>query len=215
MSLHYSACRFLLGGFVGALSGWEVRGREHVPLTGAVIVASNHISFWDPPLVGSAAVRELNFLAKEELFRTPVLGPLIRTFNAIPIRRGVADLSGLTRAMDVLRAGRALIMFPEGTRARDGELHEPRPGVGMLAVATDARVVPVYISGSNQPGKWLFRRGKVRVWFGPPRTWRELAGPDAELEPGRALYRSVGAGVMREIAALKASQLNSATRGAA
>src|SRR5262249_60386032 len=72
VSLHYSASRFLLGGLVGALSGWEVRGRENVPKTGGVIVASNHISFWDPPLVGTAAVRELPFLAKEALFRTPV-----------------------------------------------------------------------------------------------------------------------------------------------
>jgi 1-acyl-sn-glycerol-3-phosphate acyltransferase len=180
-----------------------------------VIVASNHISFWDPPLVGTAAVRELHFLAKGELFETPVLGPLIRAYNALPIRRGVADLRGLTKAMDVLRAGRALIVFPEGTRARDGELHDARPGVGMLAVATDARVVPVYISGSNQPRKWLFRLGRLRVWFGPPRTWRELAGPDAELEPGRTLYQSVSTGIMREIAALKASQSSSATRGAA
>jgi 1-acyl-sn-glycerol-3-phosphate acyltransferase len=180
-----------------------------------VIVAANHISFWDPPLVGTAAVRELSFLAKEELFRTPVLGPLIRSFNAIPIRRGTADKGGLTKAMDVLRAGRALIMFPEGTRARDGELHEARPGIGLLAVATDARIVPVYISGSNQPRKWLFRMGHVRLWFGRPRTWRELAGPDAELEPGRALYHSVSHGVMREIAALRDDQLNSVARGAA
>ena len=215
MSLHYSASRFLLGGLVGALSGWEVRGREHIPLTGGLIVASNHISFWDPPLVCTAVVRELHFLAKEELFRPPVLGSLIRSFNAIPIRRGMADLSGLTKAMDVLRAGRALIMFPEGARGRDGELHAARPGVGMLAVATDARVVPAYISGSNHPAKWLFRLGQVRVWFGSSRTWRELAGPDTELEPGRALYQSVSAGVMREIAALRAGQLKSAARGAA
>ncbi len=215
MSLHYSASRFLLGGIVGALSGWEVRGREHVPPSGGVIVASNHISFWDPPLVGTAAIRELHFLAKEELFRPPIFGSLIRALNAIPIRRGVADLSGLTKAMDVLRAGRALIMFPEGTRVRDGELHAARPGVGMLAVATDARVVPTYIVGSDHPRKWLFRQGRLRVTFGPPRTWRELAGPDADLEPGRTLYQSVGAGVMREIAALKADQLNTASRGTA
>ncbi len=215
MSLHYSACRFLLGGIVGALSGWEVRGREHVPPSGGVIVASNHISFWDPPLVGTAAIRELHFLAKEELFRPPIFGSLIRALNAIPIRRGVADLSGLTKAMDVLRAGRALIMFPEGTRVRDGELHAARPGVGMLAVATDARVVPTYIVGSDHPRKWLFRQGRLRVTFGPPRTWRELAGPDADLEPGRTLYQSVGAGVMREIAALKADQMNTASRGTA
>ena len=205
MSLHYSATRFLLGGLVGALSGWEVRGREHVPKSGAVIVASNHISFWDPPLVGTAAIRELHFLAKGELFQTPILGPLIRTFNAIPIKRGVADLSGLTKAMDVLRAGHALIVFPEGTRNRSGTLHAARPGVGMLAVSTDALVVPTYIVGSNRPGKWMLHLGRLRVAFGPPRSWRELAGPEADLEPGRALYQGVGAGVMREIAALRDS----------
>jgi len=214
MSLHYSASRFLLGGLIGALSGWEVRGRDHVPPEGGLIVASNHISFWDPPLVGTAAMRELHFLAKEELFRVPVLGPLIRSFNAIPIRRGVADLSGLARAMEVLRAGRALLMFPEGTRARDGELKAARPGVGMLAVATDARIVPAYVSGSDQMGKWLFRRVRVRVSFGPVRTWRELAGTEAGLEPGRALYQGVGAGVMREIAALRDGQLKTASSGA-
>src|SRR5262249_49422285 len=142
----------------GALSGWEVRGREHVPGTGAVIVAANHISFWDPLLVGTAAMREQHFLAKGELFDTPILGPLIRAFNAIPIRRGVADLSGLARAMDVLRAGRSLILFPEGTRARGGELRPARPGLGMLAVATDARIVPASIVGSDRPRKWLLHQ---------------------------------------------------------
>ena len=215
MSVHYSASRFLLEGLVAALSGWEVRGREQIPASGGLIVASNHISFWDPPLVGTAAVRELHFLAKEELFRTPLLGPLVRAYNAIPIRRATADVSGLHRAMDVLRAGRALIIFPEGTRARDGEQRAARPGVGMLAVATGAWVVPACISGSDAPRKWMFRQAKLRVWFGAPRTWRELAGSDAELEPGRALYQSVGDGVMREIAVLRAGQMNSVARGAA
>lgn len=215
MSLHYSASRFLLQGLVTVLSGWEVRGREHIPPSGGVIVASNHVSYLDPPLVGTAAVRRLHFLAKEELFRPPVFGPLIRSFGALPIRRGVADLSGMSRAIEVLKAGHALLMFPEGTRSRDGELHAPRPGIGMLAVASDARIVPAFISGSDKASGWLFRRVRLRVWFGPVRTWREMAGPDAELEPGRALYQSVGAGVMREIAALKALQSNPAARGAA
>jgi len=214
VSLHYSASRFLLGGFVGALSGWEVHGREHVPKTGAVIVASNHISFWDPLLVGTAAIREQHFLAKGELFAPP-LGWLIRAYNAIPIRRGMADLSGLAKARDVLRAGRSLILFPEGTRARDGELRQARPGLGVLAVSTDALVVPTSIMGSNRPRKWLFRQTRLRVDFGPAQTWRELAGADAGLEPGRALYESVGAGVMREIGLLRARQLNEAVRGTA
>ena len=102
MSLHYSACRFLFGSVVGALSGWDVQGREHVPPEGGVIVASNHISFWDPPLVGAAAVRELHFLAKEELFRPPVFGPLIRSLKARPepelvLRRGHIGARGAER----------------------------------------------------------------------------------------------------------------------
>ena len=215
MGLLYSATRFLLDGLVRVVSSWEVRGREHIPRTGGLIVASNHISFFDPPLIGIATVRELHVLAKEELFRPPVFGSLIRTFNAIPIRRGVADLSGLSKAMEVLKGGESLIMFPEGSRMRDGELHPARPGVGMLAVGTDARIVPCYISGSDRPGGWITRRSRLRVWFAPARTWQELAGSQAELPPGRALYQSVGDGVMREIAALRAGQLNSASRGAA
>jgi len=199
---------------VGACSGWTVEGREHVPATGGLIVASNHVSFWDPPLVGTAVKRELHFLAKEELFRNAVLGSLIRAFNAIPIRRGVADLSGLTRAMEVLRAGHALILFPEGSRMRDGRLHRARPGVGMLAAGTGARILPCHISGSDRPREWLLRRAPLRVRIGVARTWQELVDPEAGLELGRTLYQSIGDGVMREIAALGAAGGTSATPGA-
>ncbi len=215
MGFAYSASRLLLDGLVGAVSGWKVEGREHIPRSGGLIVASNHISFYDPPFIGTAAVRELHYLAKEELFRPPVFGSLIRAFNAIPIRRGMVDLSGLTRAIEVLKSGRALIMFPEGSRMRDGELHPARPGVGMLAVGADARIVPCFISGSDRPNQWVLRRGTLRVSFGPVKTWRELAGDLADQPPGRALYQGVADGVMREIAALKAAQLNKASRGAA
>ncbi|MCC6348146.1 MAG: 1-acyl-sn-glycerol-3-phosphate acyltransferase [Candidatus Eisenbacteria bacterium] len=215
MGLLYSATRFLLEGLVRVASGMEVRGRENIPRSGGLIVASNHVSFLDPPLVGIAAVRELHFLAKEELFRPPVFGWLIRTYNAIPIRRGVADLSGLSKAQDVLRGGKALIMFPEGSRMRDGELHPARPGVGMLAVGTDARIVPCYISGSDRPGGWLTRRSKLCVGFGPARSWQELAGPGSDLAPGRALYQRIGDGLMREIAEIRNRQRHTASRGPA
>jgi len=180
-----------------------------------VIVAANHISFWDPPLVGAAMRRESYFLAKEELFATPLLGPMIRSVNAIPIRRGVADLSGLSRALDALKRGAALLMFPEGSRMRDGELHPARPGVGMIAVHADVPIVPCYISGSNHPRRWWFRRTRVRIWFGVARPWKDLVGPEIDLAPGRALYQAVGDGVMREIAALKTGQMTSASYGAA
>jgi len=205
VSLHYNASRFLLGGFVGALSGWEVLGRDRVPHTGGLIVAPNHCSYWDPLLVGTAVMRELHFLAKEELFRPPVFGPLIRSYNAIPIRRGATDKAGLARAIDVLRAGRALIVFPEGTRARDGELRTARPGVGMLAVSTGARILPVYVDHSHRPRDWMLRKVRLRVVIGHARTWQELAGVEGTPEPTRALYQAVGDGVMHEIATLKAS----------
>ena len=204
MGLAYSLARLLLDGLVGVASGWQVRGREHVPRTGGLIVASNHISFLDPPLIGTAAVRELHYLAKEELFKPPVFGWLIRTFNAIPIRRGMADLSGMTRAIEVLKSGDALVMFPEGSRMRDGELHPARPGVGMLAVGGNAKIVPCFISGSDRPNQWFLRRTKLRVRFGPARTWQELAGELAGEPPGRAQYQCIADGVMRDIAALKA-----------
>ena len=215
MTLFYSATRLFASGCFGLLTGWDVRGREHIPREGGLLIASNHISFWDPPMVGSALPREVHFLAKEELFRTPGLGWLIRSLNSIPIRRGVADLSGLARALEVLRQGEALLLFPEGSRMRDGELHPPRPGVGMMAVQADVPIVPCYISGSNRPSRWWRRGVKVRLWFGRPRHWKDLIDPETDLTPGRLLYQKVGEGVMREIAILKTGQETAASRGAA
>jgi 1-acyl-sn-glycerol-3-phosphate acyltransferase len=199
----------------GLVTGWEVKGRERVPRERGLIVASNHISFWDPPMVGAALPRECFFLAKEELFSTPVLGPLIRSVNSIPIRRGLADLSGLSRATEVLRQGNALLMFPEGSRMRDGELHPARPGVGMMAVGADVPILPCFISGSSHPGKWWYRGVRVRITFGTVAPWKELAGADSDLTPGRALYQRIGDAVMREIASLRAGQRTTASRGAA
>ena len=215
MRPYYSAARFLAGVGLRALTGVQVKGRERVPRTGGVIIASNHISFWDPPLIGVVAPRELFFLAKEELFRTPVLGPFLRSVNSIPIRRGVADLSGMSRAMDRLREGSGLVMFPEGSRMQDGELHPARPGVGMIAVHADVPIVACFISGSDRKRQWFTRGARVRISFGHPYRWQDLAGRETDLTPGRALFQRVGDAVMREIAVLRAGQQQPASRGAA
>lgn len=215
MRPYYSAARLFASGCFRILTGWDVRGRERIPRSGGLVVASNHISFWDPPLIGAAVPRELHFLAREELFRTAMLGALIRSVNAIPIRRGVADLSGLSRAMDRLRDGAALLMFPEGSRMRDGELHPARPGVGMMAVHADVPILPCYISGSDRQRQWWYRGTRVRLWFGQPRPWQDLAGRESDLTPGRALYQRVGDAVMREIAILRTGQRTEDSRGAA
>ncbi len=213
MSWHYSLAKVVIGVVLRAATGWEVTGRDQVPRSGGLIVASNHASFWDPPLIGAVLPREVHFLAKEELFSNPVFGALIRSYNAIPIRRGMVDLSGMARAVETLRRGEAMMMFPEGTRMRDGRLHPARPGVGMMAVNADVPIVPCYISGSGRPGSWLLRKVRVRISFGPARKWQDLVGPGAELTPGRALYQQLGDAVMREIAGLKAGQEATASRG--
>jgi len=140
---------------------------------------------------------------------------MIRSVHAIPIRRGVADLKGMGRAIEVLKGGGALLMFPEGSRMRDAELHPARPGVGMMAVNADAAIFPCFISGSNRPGKWWNHGARVRITFGVARPWRDLVPPETDLTPGRALYQQVGDSVMREIAVLKTGQETSAVQGTA
>jgi len=215
VSIYYSVARSGISLTIGALTGWEVRGRERVPQSGSLIIASNHVSYADPLMVGAATRRELYYLAKQELFRVPIVGAWIASVHSIPIRRGMADLTGMSRAIDVLKRGQGLLVFPEGTRSRDGELHPARPGVGRLAGAGDARILPAYISGSDRPKQWLTRRTRVRVWFGIPRPWQDFVSPEVDLTPGRALYQSVGDAVMREIAVLRTGQMTSASRGAA
>src|SRR3989441_13165289 len=128
-------------------------------------------SLLDPPLVGGVVPRQLSFLAKAELFRIPLFGPLIRRLNARPVRREGPDPGALRMALRVLEEDGALLIFPEGTRGAEGVLRPAKAGAGMLAVKSGAPVVPVYISGSGRAwprGQRLFRPAKVTVAFGPP-----------------------------------------------
>jgi cytidylate kinase len=146
----------------------RLTGLERIPRRGPLIVASNHISFWDPPLVGSLTPREVHFLAKEELFRNRLFGALISRYNSIPIRRGPQARAALRGAEDVLAAGGAVVIFPEGTRSRSGEFLPPRAGVARLAAHGRAPVLPVFVSGSNQIRRSMLRQVEVRITFGSP-----------------------------------------------
>jgi 1-acyl-sn-glycerol-3-phosphate acyltransferase len=153
------------------LFGLEGRGMGHIPARGPVLLVANHSSFLDPPLVGGVSPRPLSFMAKEELFRVPLLGPLIRRLNARPVRRDGADASALRTALRILQEGGVLLVFPEGTRGPEGTLREPKAGAGMLAVLSGAAVVPALIVGSGRAwprGRKLPRPTKVTVTFGPP-----------------------------------------------
>ncbi len=183
----------------------EARGREHVPREGALLLVSNHVSVLDPPLVGGATPRKLYFLAKEELFRIPIFGRLIHAVNARPVRRDGSDSRALKSTLRLLGEGKAILIFPEGTRGRgDGRLGEGKPGAGMLAVMSGAAVVPVYVSGTDRAlprGATLPRPAKVRVRFGPPLHFK--AGRD---DRRKEQYREASAEMMRAIGQLREQQ---------
>ena len=128
----------------------ESQGRDNIPATGPVLLVANHSSLLDPPLIGAAARRQLIFLAKVELFQFPLFGGLMRRLNARPVRRDGADPAALRTAMRVLEEGRALLIFPEGTRGDEGVIRPAKAGAGMLAVLSGASVVPVYVRGSGR-----------------------------------------------------------------
>ncbi len=163
----------------------EVVRPELVPATGPVLLVSNHVSVLDPPFVGAAAPRPLYFMAKEELFRIPLFGRLIRALNARPVRRDGSDTRALKAALALLEEGRALLVFPEGTRGEEGQPpREGKAGVGMLAVLSGAPVVPVFVSGTGAAlprGRSLPRPSRVRVTFGPPLTFKMAGTPGGKM----------------------------------
>lgn len=158
----YRLGRVLFRLFFSVCYRWEVEGKEHIPDQGPVVVCPNHIHNLDPPLVGAAMDRKVYFMAKEELFRIPILAPLIRHLGAFPVRRGASDRIAFKRAMEILREGKVLAIFPEGTRSRSGRLGKAHPGAALIAIKGKADVVPAAIIGPYR----LFR--KVRIVFGPP-----------------------------------------------
>ena len=178
----------------------KVSGRENERMHGRVIYASNHISALDPPVVGASLKRQLMYLAKQELFAIPIFGRIIRALHARPVNR-----AGYTRgALEVMKAAlekdEGVLVFPEGTRQKDGRLGEGKVGVGMLAVWTGAPVVPVYVSGTANVWKALSGRCRFRVALG-----RVVEPPDvSDPQERKRAYQTVTDAVMAEIARLKA-----------
>lgn len=156
--------RFLFSFVFATIWRRQVIGHENVPAEGGFIVAPNHVSYADPPLVGSAMKRPMFFMAKQELFDTPVLGFLIRRTNAFPVKRGQGDVGAIRAAQRLLRAGRPLLMFPEGTRSKDGNFGKARAGVGMISCMMQVPVLPVRIVNSRH----MLGFKKIKVIFGKP-----------------------------------------------
>jgi len=187
---------------------WRVFHPERVPLEGPVILASNHASFLDPPLVGSGLQRPINYLARDSLFRFPVFGAILRSWNAVPVDRDGTSPRGLKNIIDRLKAGGGIILFPEGTRSRDGALQPARPGVGLVVLKSEAPVVPVRVFGTFEAygrNMKIPRPRGVTVKYGQP---MDFAAERAEAkvctkDRVKELYQQVAERIMAEIARLE------------
>jgi len=157
-------------------------GREHLPQSGPMILASNHRSFLDPFVIGTVARRPIYYVAKKELFANRFVAWLLNSLGAFPVDRGASDAEMLKTAKAILDRGDAILMFPEGTRIRPGALGKPKRGTGRLVLETGAPVVPVAVIGTEAVRNgWRFRPHKVRIRIGRPLTFPRAEQPSREL----------------------------------
>ncbi|MFT5222949.1 MAG: 1-acyl-sn-glycerol-3-phosphate acyltransferase [Glaciecola sp.] len=170
----------------GALKPWcrlEVSGQQHVPATGGVLIASNHLSHADSLALGLAVrKRAVSFLGDERLTETPIIGRRLKSLGMMTLRRGDADLEALERLVALLGAGHAVVVYPEGSRSRTGEVHRPRSGVARVAAMAGVPVVPAGVLGTQN--LWPIdanprpRGARVQVRFGPPSSPASNSGRD-------------------------------------
>ena len=174
---------------------WEIFGKENIPQDGPVVIACNHLSLLDPPVLGAAATRKVHFMAKSELFKPAWFGALIRRLGAFPVKRGAMDREAIKTGLTVLKENKVLAVFPEGTRSKTGELGRAGGGAFMMAVKQKAKIVPAYIYGTDtkrHPG-WP----KVRVIFGKPMEY------DPNMGTGRDALDALGARWREEVLVLR------------
>ncbi|HOV78641.1 MAG TPA: lysophospholipid acyltransferase family protein [Bacillota bacterium] len=160
--MFYGFARFVCRIVLVLLRRWEVYGAENLPASGGLVLVSNHISYWDPVVIGCAFNRQVYFMAKSELFEIPLLGPLLRALGAFPVRRDRTDSNAIRTALKIIKEGNIVGVFPEGTRSHTGELLRPHMGAAMLASKAGVAMLPVAVSGT----RGVF--GKVKVFVGKP-----------------------------------------------
>src|SRR5260221_13373989 len=210
MHMWYRSCRFLFRVYFRIYHRGRVYHRERLPDEGAFILAGNHVSFLDPPFFGLACRREAFYMARDTLFRNPIAHWILRSWNCVPISRDRGDIGAMRTVLRLRGEGKAVLMFPEGTRSQDGELQEARAGIGMIVAKARVPIVPVRIFGTDQAlpkGANFPHPTRVEISFGEPFTYPfppnfdELRG-----DALKAVYFDIGREIMRRIAELGRSQ---------
>ena len=189
------------------IGGWRIHGRENVPMSGPVIIAPNHKSLLDPPLVGSTLPRLATTMGKVELFEKEhfglrVLGKVIQHMGTFPVKRFSADRRAIRRALQVLADDGALVIFPEGTRTRDGELGPSELGIAHIAHKSKAPIVPAYLKGTEGCFSYMEPRARMtqcEIFYGKPITFDEEYARRGD----RTTLEAIASRIMEEIAVLK------------
>lgn len=181
---------------------------ERVPTDGPVILAANHASYVDPPLVGTGVERLVNILARDSLFRYPGFGAMLRSWHAVPVARDSSGAAGLRAILDRLLAGGAILLFPEGTRTHDGNLLPARSGIGLVVIKSTAPVVPVRVWGTFEAyGRHLRipRPRPVVVKYGRPMNFETLRAEGKTCTKARLkeIYQEVADEIMAAIAKME------------
>jgi 1-acyl-sn-glycerol-3-phosphate acyltransferase len=187
---------------------WRVFNPERVPKEGPVILASNHASFIDPPLIGSGFNRAVNYLARNTLFDVPVVAALLRSWKVVPVDREGGGGAGLKAILERLLAGGIILLFPEGTRSADGNLRPAKSGVGLTVIKSEAPVVPVRVFGTFEAyGRHMRfpRPRRVMVKYGHPLDFKALRREAKSCSKPRLkeIYQQVADLLMTEIAKLE------------
>lgn len=184
---------------------------HHVPGIGPAILASNHVSFLDPPLVGCVLPRSIHFLARKTLFDSRILGPIIRGLRAVPVDRDGGGGAGLKAILDHLSGGAAILLFPEGTRSPDGQVQAARAGIGLTVIKSTAPVIPVRLFGAFE--SWgrhqrFPRPHRITIVFGKPLFFESLRAEAATCDKARlkAIYQQVADELMQAVRQLEPPQ---------
>jgi 1-acyl-sn-glycerol-3-phosphate acyltransferase len=174
MNIVYRAMRVLFRLFFRLYARWEVFGLENVPKVGPVIIAPNHVSFLDPPLVGAPLDRECRFMGRHDLWDSKIMKWFLPRIGAFPINRGKIDRQAIRLGLDALAKGYALVVFPEGARSDDGTLQRGELGTALFVQKSGAPVVPTAVIGAFEmlpPHARKLKRVKLKCVFGRPLTF--------------------------------------------
>lgn len=189
----YGVAKFIFKIYFFFINKITLKGTENIPENGGIVLCSNHINWLDPILIGICVKRKIYFMAKAELFSNKFFAFIMRSINAFPVKRGTADISAIKKSFNIIKNGEILGIFPEGTRSKTGKLLPAEPGASVIALKTNAPVIPVRVQGSYLIG------GNLRLTIGKPISFEEYRGKRLSSQE----INNISQQIMKEISKLK------------